>query len=36
LNDTGCEELEISARLIGKGVANTATVKKTIPFKCGE
>lgn len=36
LNDTGCEELEISARLIGKGVANTATVKTTIPFKCGE
>jgi hypothetical protein len=35
LNETGCEELEISARLIGKGVAST-TVKKTIPFKCGE
>ena len=28
-------ESEVSARLIGKGVAST-TVKKTIPFKCGE
>ena len=35
LSDTGCEELEISARLIGKGVATTV-VKKTVPFKCGE
>ncbi len=35
LKDTGCEELEISARLIGKGVSST-TVRKTIPFKCGE
>lgn len=37
LNDTGCDEVEISARLIGKGVAvPTTTVKKVIPFKCGE
>ena len=36
LRDTGCEELVISARLVCKGVTNTATVKKTIPFKCGE
>ncbi len=35
LYDTGCDEIEISARLIGKGLANR-TVKKTIPFKCGE
>jgi hypothetical protein len=35
LYDTGCDEIEISARLIGKGVATT-TVKETIPFKCGE
>ena len=35
LNETGCEELEISARLLGKGVAKTV-VKKVIPFKCGE
>jgi hypothetical protein len=33
--DTGCDEIEVTARLIGKGVANT-TVKKVIPFKCGE
>lgn len=37
LNDTGCDEVEISARLIGKGVTvPTTTVKKIIPFKCGE
>jgi hypothetical protein len=35
LYDTGCDEIEISARLTGKGVAS-ATVKKVIPFKCGE
>ena len=35
LYDTGCDEIEVSARLIGKGVAKT-TVKKVIPFKCGE
>ncbi len=35
LYDTGCDEIEVSARLIGKGVATTA-VKKVIPFKCGE
>ena len=35
LYDTGCDEIEVSAKLIGKGVAST-TVKKVIPFKCGE
>jgi hypothetical protein len=35
LNDTACEPIEISARLIGKGVPKTH-VKKTIPFACGE
>jgi hypothetical protein len=35
LYDTGCDEIEVSARLIGKGVTST-TVKKVIPFKCGE
>ena len=35
LYDTGCDEIEISAKLIGKGV-DKATVKKVIPFKCGE
>ena len=35
LYDTGCDEIEVSARLIGKGVAKEA-VKKVIPFKCGE
>ena len=35
LYDTGCDEIEVSAKLIGKGVDKT-TVKKTIPFKCGE
>ena len=35
LHDTGCDEIEVSARLIGKGVAKTV-VKKVIPFKCGE
>ncbi|NOT39920.1 MAG: hypothetical protein HOP13_05455 [Alphaproteobacteria bacterium] len=33
--DTGCDEIEVSARLIGKGVAKT-TAKAVIPFKCGE
>ncbi|MBP6011005.1 MAG: hypothetical protein KBA31_02155 [Alphaproteobacteria bacterium] len=35
LYDTGCDEIEVSARLIGKGVSGP-TVKKVIPFKCGE
>lgn len=35
LYDTGCDEIEVSAKLIGKGVDKT-TVKKIIPFKCGE
>ncbi len=35
LYDTGCDEIEVSARLIGRSVAG-ATVKKVIPFKCGE
>lgn len=35
LHDTGCEEITISARLIGKN-APTNIVKKTIPFACGE
>jgi hypothetical protein len=35
LHDTGCDEIEVSARLVGKGVDKT-TVKKVIPFKCGE
>lgn len=35
LYDTGCEAVEVSARLIGKG-APKDVVKKTIPFACGE
>jgi hypothetical protein len=35
LYDTGCEEIKISARLIGKGVA-APVVTKRIPFSCGE
>ena len=35
LNQTGCEPLEISARLVRKGVASPV-VKRTIPFRCGE
>lgn len=35
LYDTGCDEIEVTARLIGKGVAKTV-LKKVIPFKCGE
>ena len=35
LYDTGCEAVEVSARLIGKGASKTV-VKKTIPFACGE
>jgi len=35
LYDTGCEEIKISARLIGKS-ASPNVVRKTIPFACGE
>lgn len=35
LYDTGCEEIKISARLIGKGAPATPITKK-IPFACGE
>lgn len=35
LYDTGCEEIKISARLIGKG-APTTVISKKIPFACGE
>ena len=35
LYDTGCEEIKISARLVGKTAPKTI-VKKTIPFACGE
>lgn len=35
LYDTGCEEIKISARLIGKGASAVPVVKK-IPFACGE
>ena len=35
LYDSGCEAVEITARLVGKG-APTTVVKKTIPFACGE
>lgn len=35
LYDSGCEAVEVSARLVGKG-APTTVVKKTIPFACGE
>ena len=35
LHDTGCDEIEVSARLVGNGVDKTS-VKKVIPFKCGE
>lgn len=35
LNDTGCEPIKITARLIGTG-APAGIVTKTIPFACGE
>lgn len=35
LYNTGCEEIKISARLIGKSAPKTV-VTKTIPFACGE
>lgn len=35
LYETGCEEIKISARLIGKTAPKTI-VRKTIPFACGE
>ena len=35
LYDTGCEQINITAKLLGKG-ASAATVKKKIPFRCGE
>ncbi len=35
LYDTGCDEIEVTAKLIGKGVTKT-TAKAVIPFKCGE
>lgn len=35
LYNTGCEEIKISARLIGKGLPATAVTKK-IAFSCGE
>lgn len=35
LNDTGCDEITISARLLGRGVSSAPTVQ-TIPFRCGE
>lgn len=38
LNNTGCEEIKISARLVGKSAsaASAAPVVKKIPFACGE
>lgn len=35
LYNTGCDEIEISANLIGKGVSKNA-LKAKIPFACGE
>ena len=35
LYDTGCEQINITAVLIGKG-ASKVIVKKKIPFRCGE
>jgi hypothetical protein len=35
LHDTGCDEIEITARLIVKGAVKE-TKKKVIPFLCGE
>lgn len=35
LHDTGCEQLKISARLIGPGAPRNI-VTRTIPFACGE
>jgi hypothetical protein len=35
LYETGCEEIKISARLIGKGAPATVVTKR-IPFVCGE
>ena len=35
LNDTGCDEVTISAWLVGKGVSTARTTRK-IPFRCGE
>ncbi|MDF9788110.1 hypothetical protein [Polynucleobacter sphagniphilus] len=32
---TGCKELTISAKLVGKGLSPSA-ITQTIPFKCGE
>lgn len=35
LNDTGCQEIKIAAKLTGKGIKMSPIVK-TIPFQCGE
>jgi hypothetical protein len=35
LYNTGCDEIEISASLLGKGISKNA-VKTKIPFACGE
>ena len=35
LYDTGCDEIEITARLLVKGAVKQ-TMKKVIPFLCGE
>lgn len=35
INDTGCEEIKIAAKLTGKGIKMSPIVK-TIPFACGE
>ena len=34
LYDTGCQEIKISARILGQ--AQPSSMSKTIPFKCGE
>ena len=36
LYDTGCDPVEVSARLIGQRSSSSSSLRKTIEFRCGE